>query len=401
MFRSTRAMRRAVVAGSLVLFCSFVSGVEGQNDRDRKVSELEEKIEILTEEWQALREELGEGATGAEDKMHFHGYGELHYNNTSEEGENDKVEFLRMVIGLSYEFTESIILDAEVDFEHAATEIELEYAHLDLLINDAFNLRMGSMLMPVGYLNELHGPPRFYSVERPYVQRYVIPTTWQEGGLGALGSPVPEINYRVYVVGGLDASGFKGDSGIRKGRGKVASAKADDLAVVGRLEYGGITGFNLGVSGYFGDAAQGDPLLGNASVSIVEGDIRYRRKNVELTALMALADIDDTEKINALTGEVIGEEILGWYLEAAYHAGELFLPEGQDLVLFVRHEQFNTQEEVASGFVADPHNDREVTSFGVAYYPVPQVVIKADLENWEDGAGSDWDQFNIGVGYEF
>ena len=401
MFASTRTMRVTIVAGCCVLLSSFVSGAQGQNGRDRKVSELEEKIEILTEEWEALREEREGSVTGAESKVRFHGYGELHYNNTSEEGENDKVDFHRMVIGLSYEFTESITLDVEVDFEHAASEMELEYAHLDFLINDAFNLRMGSMLMPVGYLNEFHEPPRFYSVERPYVQKYIIPTTWQEGGLGAVGSPVPEINYRVYVVGGLEAAGFTGDSGVRKGRGKVASAKADDLAVVGRLEYGGIPGFDLGVSGYFGDAAQGDPLLGDAWVSIVEGDIRYRKNNVELTSLIASVDIDDTERINALTGEVVGEEILGWYLEAAYHAGEFFLPEEQDLVLFLRHEQFDTQEEVASGFVADPHNDREVTTFGLAYYPVPQVVIKADLENWEDGMGSDWDQFNIGVGYEF
>ena len=69
--------------------------------------------------------------------------------------------------------------------------------------------------------------------------------------------------------------------------------------------------------------------------------------------------------------------------------------------MFVRREDFDTHSKVASGFVADPGNDREVTTFGVAYYPIPQVVIKADVENWEDAAGGDWSQRNIGVGYEF
>ncbi|MFQ6093594.1 MAG: porin, partial [bacterium] len=208
-----------------------------------------------------------------EEKIHFRGYGELHYNNTSQEGKTDKMDFHRMVIGISYHFNDWIVFDTEVDFEHAATEMELEYAHLEFLLSDAFNVRVGSMLMPVGYLNEFHEPPLFYSVERPYVQKNVIPTTWQEGGVGIFGSPHPDLRYRLYLVGGLDASKFKAGSGIRKGRGKVASAKAENLAIVGRVEYIGALGLQVGASGYFGGAAQGDSELGNASLSFLEADL--------------------------------------------------------------------------------------------------------------------------------
>ncbi|MBI4715737.1 MAG: hypothetical protein HY760_07370, partial [Nitrospirae bacterium] len=49
------------------------------------------------------------------------------------------MDFHRMVWGLSYRFDDRITLHTEVDFEHAATEIELEFAYLDFAIDPAFN----------------------------------------------------------------------------------------------------------------------------------------------------------------------------------------------------------------------------------------------------------------------
>ena len=55
-------------------------------------------------------------------------------------------------------FEGRIVFDFELDFEHAGQEIELEYAHVSFLLSKPANVRIGSMLMPVGYLNELHEP---------------------------------------------------------------------------------------------------------------------------------------------------------------------------------------------------------------------------------------------------
>ena len=72
------------------------------------------------------------------------------------------------------------------------------------------------------------------------------------------------MNYRLYVVGGLDASGFKGSSGIRSGRNKVAGAPAEDKAVVGRIDYSGLPFTRMGGLCYTGDSAQGDEAVGVA-----------------------------------------------------------------------------------------------------------------------------------------
>lgn len=381
------------IGGSFFILVFFVQYVLANGDR---IKALEDKVDILAEELESIKP--GGNASFFEN-IRFHGYGELHYNNTSKPGENDTMDFHRMVIGLEYSFNNWIVFNTEVDFEHAASEMELEYAYVSFLLSDAFSIRVGDILMPVGYLNEYHEPINFYSVERPYVQKYIIPTTWQEGGAGIFGS-MGDFKYRLYLVGGLDASKFRASSGIRKGRGKVAEALSNDLGIVGRAEYKFMPYTWLGISGYTGDAAQNRSDLGDATVSIGEMDIRYRLSNIELTGLFAYINIEDTDKINVVTGQTIGKDMLGWYIEGAYHL-DMPLPEDQDIVLFARHEQFDTQNSVDSGFSRDPSNERRVTTFGISYYPMHQIAIKGDLELWDDASGKDWEQFNIGVAFEY
>src|SRR5262245_4182304 len=65
------------------------------------------------------------------DAIQLHGYGEVHYNNPElgamSGGAPKQLDFHRFVLGWGYEFAPNLRIDAEVDFEHAATEIELEY----------------------------------------------------------------------------------------------------------------------------------------------------------------------------------------------------------------------------------------------------------------------------------
>ena len=335
------------------------------------------------------------------EKINIHGYGELHYSNTDKEETADTMDNHRLVLGWTYKYSNRIRLIAEIDYEHAAQEMELEFAFIDFLFTDIFNIRAGTILMPIGYLNEYHEPHRYYSVERPYVQKYVIPTTWQEGGAGIFGSYKKYFRYRMYLVNGLDASKFTEDSGIRNGRGKVNKAPANDLAVTGRIEYNGIKNLRLGLSGYQGNAGQKISGLGDAGVTIIETDIRYWIKGLELTGLFSQIAIGDTEKINDVTDRVIGRKIIGFYGEAAYHIGKLFMPGEEDIVLFARHERFNTQKEIDSAYQSDASNDRRVTTLGIAYYPVPKIAVKVDFESWESKDSERWKQLNIGLGYTY
>ena len=252
-----------------------------------------------------------------EDRLHFSGYGEAHYNShaLSEEGiiENDppaEVDIHRFVLGWRYDFTPKMRMDAEVDFEHSATEIELEYAYLEYDLAAATSLRAGSVLMPVGPLNEFHEPPNYYSVERPYVESSIMPTTWQEIGVGLVGRlGGGALGYRAYVVTGLDASGFDSFNGIREGRGHGAEAPAEDLAGVARLEYSSTSGISLGGSAYYGGADQGYSTLGDATVTILSADARFKRSGLDLKGVVYHTSVGDADVISNAVGATIAAAI--------------------------------------------------------------------------------------------
>jgi len=362
------------------------------------IEDLEKKIDILADEIDEMKmgPELDQ-----EKKIHFHGYGELHYN-AQENGINE-MDLHRLVLGMSYDFNDWIKLHTEVDYEHGFTEPEVEFAFVDFLFSDMFNVKAGYLLMPFGYLNEFHEPPLFYSVERPYVQKYLIPTTWGEGGVGIYGSLSERLKYQLYAVSSLDAGKFRDIDGIRKGRGKAAEAKSQDIAGILRLSYAAFSGLNVGGSFYTGNAAQDNATLDSANVTMFEGDFQFKKFGIELTGLYTQTNIDEAGKISALTGMTVGEKQIGWYLEGAYHLLDFINPGAEDdVVAFVRHEEFNTQDKVASGFTADPKYDRQVTTIGASYMPIPDIALKIDYELWDDASSVERsDQLNLGVAWMF
>lgn len=366
-------------------------------------------IEELRREVKRLAEKIDEKD---DDRMHFHGYGELHFNfpktGTMDDRDSNRADFHRFVLGWGYEFSDKIRFDSEIDFEHNASEIELEYALLEFDLLPTLSFRVGSLLMPMGPLNEFHEPPNFYSVERPYLERSIIPTTWQENGLGIAGRALDgDLAYRLYVTAGLDASGFTSLDGLRGGRSKGVKSKLDDFAFIGRLEYSPPIKkehgqLSLGTSLYYGQADQDTPGLGDVDVLMFEADVRYRIAGFDLKAEIVTVDVNNADLVSASVGETIGETMLGWQVELAYHVFRHILPDRKDdLVTFVRWENFDTNEDVPSGFARNPAADREIWTLGAAYYPTPNVVLKADVELWEDGTGDSVTRVNFGVGFMF
>ncbi len=340
-------------------------------------------------------------------KLQFHGYGDMHYNNpridTMSSGAGKELDFHRFVLGWEYEFTEDLRVEGELDYEHAAKELELEEAYLEYDVLPTLALRVGTLLIPVGPLNENHQPPLYYSVERPYVERYIIPTTWQENGAGVAGQAGERLNYRAYVTAGLDATRITSLGGLHDVSSKGSESKADDLAGAGRLEYAPARGVTLAGSGYYGGADQRTPGLGKVTISIVSADARFRRAGFDLRGVFDRVHVDGAARVSALVGQTVGQVMQGWYAEAAYDLlrRDRTGSAGRSLVFFGRHEELDTNEEPPPGFPADPAADRKVTTAGVSYYPIEKVVFKADFEHWKDDADARLNRVNLGAAFMF
>ncbi len=397
------------------------------------VKQLERKTDVLSQEVEKLRTNLAipeeakyksmYGLGPAASKIYqvgrglsIGGYGEASYQaNVGDKADNvDNADLERFVLYAGYKFTDNILFNSEIEFEHATTgegseekgEVSVEFAALDFFIDPIANVRAGLVLMPMGFINQIHEPPFFFGNNRPEVERHIIPSTWREVGVGLFGQITPELTYTTYVVNGLNADEFTSD-GIREGRGGGSNAKAENFAWVGRVDYtpAVLPGFTVGGSAYAGNAGQNQSFDGQTPdvfTQIYEAHAQWKYRGLEWRALGSWGFIDDAGILSAVKGETIGSENYGWYTEIGYDILPLiFKDTSQYLAPFFRYEQFDTIAEAPTGFDDDASKDRHIYQFGLQYKPIPNVVIKADYRNRSAKQGSLSDDFNLGFGFIF
>jgi hypothetical protein len=448
----------------LVALVSAAAPAYGQEEPEKRLRELEREVELLRQQVagqdsaaiaeirrqiEAIAREIEELKLGREvvvqadsgvygfgpaaskvyqvtQGVSIGGYGEILYEHFSDEREDgdpseqkDQIDFLRAVVYVGYKFNDQFIYNSEIEFEHSTTDqvgsVSVEFAYLDYLISDHVGARAGLVLVPMGFINELHEPPTFLGTQRPETESRIIPTTWRENGIGVFGG-VGGLTVRGYLVNGLDAvgdgsSGATGFSaaGLRGGRQKGSKAVAEDFAGVVRLDYEGVLGLLVGTSVYAGDSGQGNVSpLDSASIDaltvIWEGHAEYRARGLDLRGLFALAQVDDVERLNAAKGlaeaESVGERLIGWYLQAGYdvlHRART----AHALIPYVRYEQINTQDKVPAGVSSNPAMDQQVWTLGVAWKPISNLVVKADYQVRSDKADTGVNQVNVNIGYLF
>lgn len=244
------------------------------------------------------------------------GYGEVHYNQliNSATRTNGTLDVHRMVLFFGYKFSEKTQFVTEVEMEYAK-ELWVEQLFLQHKLNDYMNLKTGLLLIPMGIINEYHEPTTFNGVERPLIDNKIAPSTWREVGIGLSGNVLPvSIKYQLYLVNGSSsydgANGlFSGADGIRSGRQKGSKSYISSPNLTGKVEYFGVRGLNIGLSGYFGDSqsklydkldrnnttlkAKADSSV--VGVSMLGLDTRYNYKGLELRGQMYYSTFSNTD----------------------------------------------------------------------------------------------------------
>ncbi len=315
---------------------------------------------------------------------------------------------------LGYKFTDNILFNSEIEFEHGTTgsgaedkgSVSVESAALDFFFDPMVNARAGMVLIPMGFINPIHEPTFFFGNNRPEVERRIIPSTWREVGVGLFGELAPGLTYTIYGINGMNAADFT-SSGIRSGRQSASKAKAEDLAFVGRFDYAlpQVPGVTIGASAYLGNSGQNQIFNGqqvDVFTQLYEGHVQVKYRGLEFRALGSWGRIGDAAVLSAAKGETIGSENYGWYTEVGYDVmPHLFADSTQYLAPFFRYERFDTIASAPNGFADDLSKDREIFQIGINYKPIPNVVIKADYRNWSSQAGDLPDDFNLGLGFIF
>jgi hypothetical protein len=363
----------------------------------------------------------------------------------------------RLVLLPTYQITDNIIFNAEIEFEHAGTGFdgddklhgtaEIEQVWVDFKIIDQFNWRApGIDLIPFGYINEHHEPTQFYSVKRPELYNGLIPSTWKAPATSIYGTIAEGWTYIVqasssledfgddfalrtdantvppyplgYVAGidGLNALGFS-----LPARGDFRQL-SNDVAGAVQISYSPtqLPGFSGSTSAYYtpnttprGASADTGMLLGRSSLWMFDTQFCYRIPETgwEARGEYVYARFGNTFNLRANNDgdptNNVGKTMYGYSGELAYH-----LPLGNilnsdwELVPFYRYTYQNFQ---TAGYLGTDINaptgagQMQFHDAGIAVFPSPQIVLKATYQKVlnRDPLGARSDSALGGVGFFF
>jgi hypothetical protein len=363
-------------------------------------------------------------------------YGEIKFQSAQNPNANGQwqngFDMGRLVLLPTYQVTDNIVFNAEIEFEHAGSGFdkddklhgtaEIEQAFFDFRFNDYFTLRSpGVDLVPISFNNLYHEPTLFYSVDRPELANGLIPSTWVAPSAGFYGKIVDGLNYQFQVsqsaedfgddfdhrdpagtpIAGGYAAGIDGLNALGFSHAPLGgfTQLSNTAAYTGRLSYtpSFIPGFagssavyyspNVTPRGAYGDDGR---LLGSNAMTIFDTEARYRVPNtgLELRAEYAYVNFSNPENLRANNDSDptnnVGKDMYGYSGEIAYHfqLGTILGSEWE-AVPFYRYTRQNLQ--TGGVFGIDPngtegHGDMQFHDVGIAVFPNPSLVLKLNYQ---------------------
>lgn len=324
----------------------------------------------------------------------------------------------RFVPFIYADITEHVKFASELEIEHGIrgtsdNEISLEFAHIDYLVNEPFNLRAGIILLPVGKFNLLHDSPLNDLTDRPLVSQFIIPSTLAETGAGIYGTFYPgrtsKLDYELYVSTGPCGTKNTGEPNVTEAKGtknsrqrKCGSDDGFDInngkAVSGRVAFSPMLGIEVAGSGYYGNSSPTsynpisitaiDWTLQKGPFEIIgEAAWAYARNNAHAVPQSTFATpgsllVGAPYSLNPLG--TAPQRMQGFYIQGNYHFMPAFLAnwspkrfgEGSTFTAVVRYDRVNLNMDNRE----ESKGDLEQISFGLNYRPVEDAVFKISYQ---------------------
>jgi hypothetical protein len=367
------------------------------------------------------------------------------YKNDPSHG---KFDIPHAVIYMGYDFGKGWTLGTEIEFEHTGTgsaieneadeaaeweheqekggEVELEQLWINKRFSRAANLKFGHIIVPVGLNNAHHEPLNYFTVYRPEGENTILPSTWHDTGVSFWGR-YRKLSYEVQMVAGLNAMLFNRDKWIHHGAGSPFEFKpANQYGFAARVDYILTPGLRMGISGYYGNSAHNtypNDLKGDGkpyddvkgTVAIGSVDLTLNRWNWIVRGQADYGYVGNTDKLNTIKdakahasnspvkSAMIGKNAVSIGIEAGYDVFsqiECLRRDEKKLYVFGRYEYYDSYIPAKNKEMFDYTNVNRL-AFGVNYYPIPQIAIKADYSIRQlKTPYNNEPSLNFGVAYE-
>lgn len=339
-------------------------------------------------------EDLLTGGNAAESQTVISGYGEAIYQHDFGY-KNSMLDLVRAVLFVGHKFNNKIAFFSELEVEDAKVEggghkgeVGMEQVYLQFNLNPRQYFVAGLFVPRIGITNENHLPINYYGSERPLVEQLIIPTTWREIGVGFYGqaSTFP-LAYSIAVVSGLNSENFAHGNGFTDGKSEGQMATGNNLALTASLRYymgdfqfqvSGYTGGTTGLGTYQADSLHLQSGIFGSPIYLAEADFQYDHEGFSAKALGTYVSLPDASNINSAFANNVPQTMYGMYGEIGY---DLLHKSGSkhQLVAFARYENFNLNAKIPQNGISDPTLDQWHVITGLNYFPIPNVVIKADV----------------------
>lgn len=349
--------------------------------------------------------------------------------NYKKDPSHGRFDIPHAVIYISYDFGKGWTMSSEIEFEHTGSggaiekeyseggeweqevekggEVELEQFWIQKSFGSFLNVRAGHIVVPVGLTNAHHEPLNYFTVYRPEGEATILPCTWHDTGISIWGR-LGDFRYEVQMLAGLDAFMFDRENWIQGGAGSPFEFKvANKYGFAARIDNYTLPGLRVGLSGYYGQAMhnsyphefEGEDANGNKKtydgtkgrVAIGAIDFTFNRYNWIVRGNADYGYLSNASTISKIKRNLtsnnapykktpVGKNAVAVGIEAGYDVfsqiGKL-REDNQKLYLFGRYEYYN------SYIPAKDQSKYEYTgknrmAFGVNYYPIPQIAVKAE-----------------------
>lgn len=347
-----------------------------------------------------------------------------HADRYTESKGHGRVDIPHAVIMLGYDMGKGWSIGTEIEFEHGGTEVAVEketeetgefeqeverggeVALEQFWVQKSFsrqlNLRIGHIVVPVGMTNNNHTPDHFFSVFRPEGENTIMPCTWHETGVSLWGR-AGAWRYEVQLLPALNSNLFNESGWVHNGSASPYEFRpANSLAGAARIDYMGVPGLRLSLSGYVGNSFNNDittsvysessryyGALGTVLIGAFDFDYHNPwllvRGNVDYGYLGDAGLISTRNKNQTtMTGNPYPHTAVGkGAYDASIEAGIDLLSfatyriDGRHLYLFGRYDHYDSFIP-AKGFNDIGWTNRQVLSAGINYYPLKHIAVKAE-----------------------
>lgn len=330
---------------------------------------------------------------------------------------HSRTDLPHVVIYLGYDFGSGWTLGTEIEFEHGGTEsavemeddeggeyeseierggeVALEQFWIQKSFSKALNLRMGHMVVPVGSTNRAHMPTEFFGVFRPVGDAAIIPCTWHETGVSLWGR-IGAWRYEAMLVPGLDSDRFGRENWVGTGSGSPYEFKiANALAGVARIDWYGVRGFRLGLSGYVGNTFSNtlsqpsdkwDDVKGTLAIGSFDFD--YNDYNIIARGGILYGHLSDADRITAYNKGLrndspakktnVASSAISAGIEAGYNIFAPLKVTGQKLYVFGRYDYYDSMKSMAGNLLRYDWTRRSRIAGGINYFPIKDIVVKGE-----------------------